>query len=227
MKTVAVVLSLLFSSLAFADCESIMPNGEPSIPNSIRLCRPAESYLTSYNPDCKIPYYSAEIITAENVNGTNDRRNNFKEDEMLPEAYRSKLSDYKGTGFDRGHMAPAADFRYSADAMSSSFLLSNMVPQYHNANAGVWSAIESFAREKATSLGKVRVISGPVVTANSERIGNGVCVPTHTFKIIVESTGHVTAFIVPNTKDASSQPPYSYEVPVSEVEKLTGVSFNL
>ncbi len=146
---------------------------------------------------------------------------------MLPEVYRSKLSDYRGSGYDRGHMAPAADFRYSAEAMSSSFLLSNMVPQYHNANAGVWSAIESFAREKAGSLGRVTVISGPIVSINGETIGNGVCVPTHTFKVIIEPSGQTTAFVVPNTKDASAQPPYTYEVPVSEVEQLSHIPFNL
>ena len=226
MKALLTILLLVVSSWAYADCDDIVLGGEPVIEHSVRLCRAQEAYLTIYNPDCKIPYYSAEIITARNSEENVPRKNTFKEDPKLEEDVRSTLADYKGSGFDRGHMAPAADFRYSADAMAESFLLSNMVPQYHNPNAGVWSSAEAFAREKGLQ-GSVHVISGSVVNASSPRIGNGVCVPSHTFKIVVDVNGRVTSFLIPNTPTASTQPLEVYIVPLQEIEAKTGIKFNL
>lgn len=226
MKALIAVALLFVSSWAYADCDDIVVGGEPTIENSVRLCRAQEAYLTVYNPDCKVPYYSAEIITARNLEVNAPRKNTFKEDPNLPDNMRSTLADYKGTGFDRGHMAPAADFHYSADAMAESFLLSNMVPQYHNPNAGVWSSVESFAREKA-SQGAVHVISGPIIDRDPKRIGNGVCVPSHTFKIVVDANNRTTSFMIPNTPTASSEPLESYTVPVEEIEAKSGIKFNV
>ncbi|MNC01072.1 Nuclease precursor [compost metagenome] len=226
MKKLIAAALLMCSASAFADCESIMPGGEPQIPGSIRLCRAQEAYLTVYNPYCKVPYYSAEIITARSIGG-NRRGNNFREDPALDPSVRSTLNDYKKTGFDRGHLAPAADFSYSASAMSESFLLSNMIPQYHNPNAGIWSEAEAFAREKAMQQ-PVRVISGPMFeTLPVQYIGNGVCVPTSTFKIVIEPNGRSTSFVVPNIKKIPKEAHlYEFEVPKEEIERRLGISFD-
>lgn len=216
---------MLCSTAAFADCDDIVPK-EPNIAGSIRLCRAQEAYLTVYNPYCKVPYYSAEIIRSGNANGVNDRKNNFREDPSLPPNVRSTLNDYKKTGFDRGHMAPAADFSYSQSAMSESFFLSNMIPQYHNPNAGIWSEAESFAREKAL-IDEVRVISGPLFeTLPVQYIGNGVCIPTSTFKIIIEPSGRTTSFIVPNVqKIPKSAQLHEFQVDLEELEHRSGMKF--
>jgi len=216
---------MLCSTAAFADCDNILTK-EPTIAGSIRLCRAQEAYLTVYNPHCKVPYYSAEVIRASNVTGSNVRKNNFHEDSSLAPEVRSTLDDYKKTGFDRGHMAPAADFSYSGQAMSESFLLSNMIPQFHNPNAGIWSEAEAFAREKAM-VDDVRVISGPLFeTQPVQVIGNGVCVPTSTFKIIIEPSGRTTSFIVPNAqKIPSSAQLHEFQVDLKEVEQRSGMTF--
>lgn len=224
MKHLFAAALLMCSASALADCENIMPGGEPQIPGSIRLCRAEQAYLTVYNPHCKIPFYSAELINKPA--GVNQRGNNFREDPALDPSVRSTLNDYKKTGFDRGHMAPAADFSYSAVAMSESFLLSNMIPQYHNPNAGIWSEAEGYAREKAMQQ-PVRVISGPLFdTLPVQHIGNGVCVPTSTFKIVIEPNGNTTSFVVPNIrkipKEAQLQ---DFVVPKEEIERRLGVSF--
>lgn len=225
MKILTATILMLCSTAAFADCDNILAK-EPTIAGSIRLCRAQEAYLTVYNPLCKVPYYSAEIIRNGNATRENARKNNFREDPALPPEVRSTLNDYKKTGFDRGHMAPAADFSYSGVAMSESFLLSNMIPQFHNPNAGIWSEAEAFAREKAM-IDEVRVISGPLFeTMPIQYIGNGVCIPTSTFKIIIEPDGRTTSFVVPNiNKIPKSAQLYEFEVPIEELEHRSGMTF--
>lgn len=123
-------------------------------------------------------------------------------------------------------MAPAANFSYSQVAMSESFLLSNMIPQFHNPNAGIWSEAEAFAREKAM-IDEVRVISGPLFEALPiQYIGNGVCIPTSTFKIIIEPDGRTTSFIVPNIKKIPKAAQlHEFEVDLEEMEHRSGMIF--
>lgn len=221
MKQLIAAILLFATTSALADCNNIMPTGEPEIKGSIRLCRAKQAYLTVYNPECKVAYYSAQMLTKQKLNGPHQRRNDFKEDRQIPEEYRAKLSDYRGSGFDRGHLAPAANFTYSKEAMSTSFLMSNMVPQHHNANAGVWAEAEERSREWAHKEGVVFVISGPIFEQTPiRRIGDGVCVPSHTFKIIQGQSGVLESYVVPNTREASKKPLFAYEASVDDIEKL-------
>lgn len=226
MKILAATLLLLCSTTAFADCDKVLPFKEPHPAGSIRLCRAQEAYLTVYNPDCKVPYYSAEYIRPGDANRNYQRTDNFHEDPALPVNVRSTLSDYKRSGYDRGHMAPAADFSYSRVAMSESFLLSNMIPQFHNPNAGIWSEAEMFARVRGAD-GGAYVISGPLFEALPiQTIGNNVCVPTSTFKIVVEANGTTTAFIIPNAqKIPKSAQLDQFTVSLEEVEQRSGMMF--
>lgn len=229
-----ILLSILLSvaaTSAFADdCDNQTAYGEPYFANNaIRLCRPNEAYLTVYNIACKIPFYSAERLTADNVfTGNASRSDDFQEDAAVPVEFRSRLQDYKKSGYDRGHMAPAADFQYDATAMSNSFLLSNMVPQQHNANAGVWSQIELFARKQARKRREVYVMSGPLFSSPDVRtIGNNVCIPDATFKVVYDrNTNESIAFIVPNSTNASDKSPRDYVVSVGQLSKLTGIDFS-
>lgn len=224
MKRIFALLLLFTCTASAADCTNIMPGGEPAIKDSIRLCRAEQSYLTVYNPACKVAHFSAQVITRENLNGPHERRNNFKEDPAIPEHQRSTLSDYRKTGFDRGHLAPAADFTYSEAAMSDSFLMSNMIPQHHNANAGVWAEAEDRAREWAQQEGKVFVVSGPIFKHTPiQRIGEGVCVPSHTFKIIRTEDRVLGSYVVPNTNQASKKPLLEYERSVDFIETVVGI----
>lgn len=226
LKLLASAILLVCSASAFADCERILPSKEPHPAGSIRLCRAQEAYLTVYNPSCKVPYYSAEFIEPGNADGTNRRANNFREDTSLPVNVRATLGDYRTSGYDRGHMAPAADFKYSGTAMSESFLLSNMIPQFHNPNAGIWSEAETFARVRA-SAGGARVVSGPLFEERPiQTIGNNVCVPTSTFKIVFEANGTTTAFIIPNAQKIPKTAQLDqFTVPVEEVERRAGMMF--
>ena len=231
-KLLLAVLLMTGSPFTFAasDCADQTAYGEPHFANNaIRLCRPNSAYLTMYNPACKIPFYSAERLVADNMfTGKVSRSDDFQEDEAVPEQFRSRLQDYKRSGYDRGHMAPAADFQYDADAMSNSFLLSNMVPQQHNANAGVWSQIELFARKQARKRKEVYVMSGPLFSSTNVRsVGDGVCVPDATFKVIYDrNTNESIAFIVPNSTNASDKGPRDYVVSVAQLSHLTSIDFS-
>lgn len=229
-KLILAALLLAGSPFALADCSNQTAYGEPHFAdNAIRLCRPNDAYLTVYNPVCKIPFYSAERLVADNVfTGQASRSDDFQEDPSVPEQFRSRLQDFKKSGYDRGHMAPAADFQYDATAMSSSFLLSNMVPQQHNANAGVWSQIELFARKQARKRKEVYVMSGPLFSSPNVRVvGNNVCVPDATFKVIYDrNTNESIAFIVPNSTNASDKGPRDYVVSVAQLSQMTAINFS-
>ena len=121
-------------------------------------------YTLSYSEEYEVPYWVAYSLTREEViTQTAERKDNFRPDELIPTDSAS-LNDYKKSGYDRGHMAPAADFKWSEEAMSDTFYLSNMCPQVHSFNAGIWSDLESAVRSIAYTDGEVYVVTGPVLT---------------------------------------------------------------
>ena len=117
------------------------------------------------------------------------RTNRFFADARLPRSDRAELADYKGSGYARGHMAPAGDMPTPA-AMTQSFSLANMVPQDPQQNSGPWSKIEQDTRRYAMrAQGDVYVITGPVFGPDSQTIGaRQVHVPTHLFKLVYDAT---------------------------------------
>ena len=125
-------------------------------------------------------------------------------------------------------MAPAADFRWSFDAMNDTFYLSNMCPQTHSFNAGIWSDLESAIRSMAYEDGSIYVVTGPVLTDGPyDTIGeNKVAVPSYFYKVVLdysEPTLKAIGFILPHE---NSKNPLSYfAVTVDEVEERTGLDF--
>ena len=148
------------------------------------LCRTEYSVL--YSPRTKTPLYAAEYLTPDrirNARGT-DRDNNFREDPQLPPGERSTLRDYKGSGYDRGHVAPSGDMS-NPDTQSESFLMSNMIPQNPDNNRMIWCTIESTVRDMVQRDGPAYVVTGPLFMGSRfAAIGNGVVVPTHVYKAV-------------------------------------------
>jgi endonuclease G, mitochondrial len=139
----------------------------------------------------------------------------FREDESDPQLFRARLSDYRGSGFDRGHLAPAADMRHSQAAMQDTFWLSNMSPQVGKGfNRGIWNDLETHVRDAAERHDNTWVITGPLYVAHGEGksryvqyqvIGDGlVSVPTHFFKVIAlekragAGISAIEAYMLPN-----------------------------
>ena len=187
------------------------------------LCR--GGYAVLHSTVRKTPNYVAERLEAVNLDGSITRSDDFRPDPELAPAERAELGDYRNSGYDRGHMAPAADFTTDAARMSQSFLLSNMVPQNGSLNSGWWDSLERATRACAKTLGAVYVLSGPIYTGPVTTIGSGrVAVPSSLFKIIADAGGNSRAFVVPNA--AGVKPGFApYRVTVAAVEAATGVNF--
>lgn len=184
-------------------------------------------YILSYNEEAEQPSYVAYELTREEVYGALDRGDDFREDKSIKTG-SAVLSDYKGSGYDRGHMAPAADFKWSAEAMSDTFYLSNMSPQVPSFNRGIWGDLEAVVRQMAVDNEKVYIATGPVLTDGPYRtIGkNQVAVPNQYYKVILDYTDpdiKAIGFVLPNSDETEKLE--TYVMSIDEVEKITGLDF--
>ena len=142
----------------------------------------------------------------------------------------SQLEDYKNSGYSRGHLAPAQDFKWSENAMSETFYLTNMVPQLQNYNGGIWLKAENAVRDSARITGVVYVVTGPVLTDGPyETIGdNRVAVPKECYKalLVIDENGGVHTIAMSIPQDAGKKESLSkYLMTVDELEALTGLDF--
>ena len=186
-----------------------------------------KGYTVSYNYDWKIPNWVAYELTDLEVQGEVPRYDKFKPDPMVPQGATATTNDYKHSGYDRGHMAPAADMKWDEQVMKESFYLSNICPQNPNLNGGVWKDLEEQVRDLASQKGKIFVVCGPIVNDISNTIGeNKVVVPQAFYKVLLqEEYGeiHTIGFVYENV--SGRKPMSTYAMTVDEVEKLTNIDF--
>ncbi|MBA4321933.1 MAG: DNA/RNA endonuclease [Odoribacter sp.] len=184
-------------------------------------------FTISYNEDNEQPAWVAYILTKTEVQSRNaERSENFRSDKNISTG-SATLKDYSGSGYDRGHMAPAADMKWSPMAMSESFLLSNMSPQEQGFNRGIWSRLETKVRDWAVMNDSILVITGPVLKGINKYIGeNRVGVPDYYFKVIADISApsyKVIAFLLENR--SSTGDIMNYAVTIDSVERFTGYDF--
>jgi len=183
-------------------------------------------YTLSYNEKYEQANWVYYTLTDKMVNdGGEERSNKFKIDPMVSSG-SAKSSDYTKSGYDRGHLCPAADMGFSPVSMAESFYMSNISPQAPDFNRGIWKELETEVRKWAKKENKIYVVAGPVFKDDKGTIGaDHVLVPGYFFKIIYEETGEpkMIAFVFPNRK--SDRPLTDFAVPVDEAEKLTGFDF--
>ncbi|EKA7414653.1 DNA/RNA non-specific endonuclease [Vibrio parahaemolyticus] len=216
---VSLVTLLSFPTLA-ETCGQHLDKGIPSSNSDQFLCR--DGYAVGYNYNTKNADWVAYHITAESVNITNKRSNAFQEDTEMPDYARSTLADYKGSGYDRGHLAPSATMDFTQDSMKQSFLMSNMSPQLPGFNRVGWRVLEEHVRDLANEL---YVVTGPIYQGNEGTIGNGVAIPSAFYKVILDpSFDEAIAFIVPH-RDVSSSELANFITTIDEVERQTGLDF--
>ena len=231
------ILAILFVVLAFlTPTESEMEDGyNPSYIENLEIPSGGKGeiiqhtgYTLSYNEEYEVPQWVAYELTREEVvTQSVERKDNFREDKAVSTG-SATLNDYKKSGYDRGHMAPAADFRWSFDAMNDTFYLSNMCPQTHAFNAGIWSDLEEAVRSIAYEDECIYVVTGPVLTDGPyETIGeNKVAVPNYFYKVILDYSAppvKAIGFIMPH--ENSKEPLSYFAVTVDEVENITGLDF--
>lgn len=187
-----------------------------------------EGYTVSYNSDYKIANWVAyELTPEEAVSRKTERSNKFVPDPMVKGATATN-EDYTRTGYDRGHLAPAGDMKWSAKAMRESFYLSNICPQKPGLNRGVWKELEEQCRVWARDYGALWIATGPVMTDTMKRMGkNRVGVPASFYKVICRLKGDeykAIAFIFEN-RDYKAVELKNMAIPVDSVEKVTGIDF--
>ena len=186
-----------------------------------------EGFTVYFNSNTHIPNCTVYELTREETNGTLPRDDNFHQDETVEGC--PSLDDYKFSGYDRGHMVPAGDMKWNAQAMSDCFSLANMVPQKKALNSGAWNKLEQKVRNWAERDSALIVITGPIVAASDLNITigeSGVVVPSKLFKIILAPYAtpmRAIAIVYPNEKPIGGLA--EHIVSVDEIEAATGMDF--
>ena len=209
---------------AEADDKLVMQTSPKGTPEQI-LKR--TGYVASYNKTTLLPNWVAWHLTAERTEGSAKRSGvDFAEDTEVPEP-RATDWDYYNSGYDRGHMCPAADNKWSKKAMEESFLFTNMCPQNGNLNRGDWNEMEMACRKWAKKYSDLYIVCGPILYKGKHKtIGkNKVVVPEAFFKVVLRTGDDPQAigFIYKNT--SGNRPKDSYVNTVDEVERITGIDF--
>ena len=187
------------------------------------------AYSFVYNEEREQADWVLHLNTIEHLtNPVIKRKNSFRYDKAVT-TKSAGSADYKKSGFDRGHLAPAANMLWDTLAMQESFFMSNMSPQRPGFNRGIWKSLEAYVRKYALSEDSVYVYSGPIYEGVIETIGvNEVAVPSHYFKIVwTYKTGiyKVHCWVLPNHKTDKSLD--SFLVPIQVVEHMSGLDFYL
>ena len=184
----------------------------------------------NFNSAYRVPNCVSYVLTSDMVavtNGPNaENRRNYKffADPSVrgcPEWY-----EYKGSGYDRGHMAPANDMRWSRQSMSDCFLMTNICPQDHDLNGGSWNKLELKIHDWARTQGKIVVATGPIFNGTSRRIGNNgdIVVPAGFFKVVLDpSRNRAIGFVYANHEGGGGVARHACSV--DEVERITGHDF--
>ena len=206
-----------YAQTHFSQCPHFFPlQRMPVVPSRAALRELCfDSFAILHDGGTKTPVFVAQRLNRQMLHEAREveRRDRFYAEARLPSAERAELADYRGSGYSRGHMAPAADM-HTPEAMAQSFSLANMVPQNQVQNAGAWSRIEQDTRKYIMrAQGPVYVFTGPVYEAKPARIGEGgVAVPDHLYKLVHDaSTGHTWVHWQPNHEGARAGKPIAYE----------------
>ncbi|KAF5324516.1 hypothetical protein D9611_004481 [Ephemerocybe angulata] len=230
----------------------VLKNGHPG-PISDMLVRRA--YTAAYDRRLRHPSWTAEHLNKASLapppaaaNGGDRSKSTFVEDESLPEPFRAKLKDYFRSGYDRGHMVPAADAKSTQEAMNETFLLSNIAPQVGEGfNRHYWAYLEDWCRKLTNSFEDVYVFTVPLYLPRQDPDGKwrvthevigsppNIAVPTHFAKVVLTSKPSsastpsirdlsMGAFVLPNAIIPDTAPLTGFIVPVEAVEKAAGLT---
>lgn len=196
------------------------------IPSDSDLLLKRSGFVIAYSKNYRQPLWVCYILSAQQLQMPKvRRRNKFAAD---PAIYVNpvKPADYRRSGYDRGHLAPAADMSYAPLPMKHSFYMSNISPQIPGCNRGIWKRLETQVRKWALREKKIYVITGPLFRQNgTQKSVNGIPVPDGFFKVVLDMTPpyKTAAFIIPNSTTRKRLG--SFSVTVDHVEALTGFDF--
>ena len=197
----------------------------PLVPRQEQIIRHS-GYTVSYNKDLKIPNWVSYELTREETKGKEKRGNRFIADPLVTGPIATN-TDYTRSGYDKGHMAPAADMKWSPEAMKESFYFSNMCPQHPQLNRRGWKNLEEKIRNWAIADSAIIIICGPIIEKQPKTIGkNKVVVPQRFFKVVLSPFAkpiRAIGFLFNNGQ--AVEPLSSYVVTVDSIESLTNMDF--
>ena len=226
MKRIKLLLLMLLPLIGFSQVYVESIDGEQIIEH--------KAYKLSYNENCEQANWVYYVNTINQIrNDSLERGTSFRMDPDVKTKTASNR-DYSKTGFDKGHLAPAADMLYDKDVVYEANYMSNISPQYPGLNRGPWLQLESRVREFSWFQDSVHVLVGPILTGDMETIGgNEVCIPPSYFKIIFykqcDGVWNITCFIMPNQnfEESEKKPLNEYMVSLQVVEEKSGLNFKL
>ncbi len=215
MKHIIALLLILLSSSSKA---------QYWLPDSIEKLVQHNYYTISYNEEKEQANWVAYKLTKKMIQGSAVRKNNFREDPEIGTG-SAKLVDYKGSGYDRGHLCPAAAMKINTKAMSESFYMSNMSPQVPAFNRGKWKSLEAKIRKLTVQNDSLYVVTGPIFQGCKGKIGpSKVTVPGYFFKVIYFPIQKKTlAYLMPNRKIEKNID--SFIVPLDSIERFSHIHF--
>ncbi len=185
-----------------------------------------QHFTLSYHEQYEQAEWVAYSLKREHISSIERERPYFIEDPKI----RTKSADwrnYKGSGYDRGHLVPAGDRRFSEFAFKETFYTSNITPQLNEFNSGIWNDLEKQLRNWCKRYGTLFVVTGGVLDPTLDRIGEeDVAVPDYFYKIVARGTGEelrVLCFLMPH--ESGAFPLARYLVSIDELEALTGINF--
>ncbi|NWY96943.1 NUCG Endonuclease, partial [Loxia curvirostra] len=203
--------------------------------------RSRESYVLCYDSRSRSALWVIEQLNRDTLSGASDRSAcDFQEDDSVHEYHRATNADYRGSGFDRGHLAAAANHRWSQKAMRDTFYLSNIAPQNPHLNQNAWNNLEKYCRSLAKNNRNVYVCTGPLFLPRMEPDGkmyvkyqvigkNNVAVPTHFFKVLIleKESGEIElrSYVMPNSPVDDKIPLERFLVPIESIERASGLLF--
>ncbi len=187
-------------------------------------------YTLSFNKETSLANWVAWSLTSDRSDGSYSRTDDYRADESLPNKYRVDEMAYKGSGYDRGHMCPAGDNKWSYQAMSESFLMSNMCPQAPKLNQVWWDNLEKAERRWASQEGCVYICCGPIFDNRNEvrYIGElfKVRVPDAFFKVVISlRNGKEKGIGFYYRNNDLRQTMESAALSIDQVEEMTGYDF--
>lgn len=227
-KHILCILYIMCSLVGYAQTRNLeLPAKLKGVPERIIN---HEGYTLSFNKDTKCPNWVAWELTAEETQGTVARSQEFFADPDIPPYLRIEPTEYRGSGYDRGHMCPAADMKWSVKAMRECFYMTNMCPQNHNLNGGAWEKLESACRRWAQQEGRIYIVCGPIYHKDRKKVTIGkeqqIRVPDAFFKVVLSvKPGQEKAIGFIYRNDESRQPMGEVCCSVDDVEELTGYDF--
>ncbi|NXX51499.1 NUCG Endonuclease, partial [Tricholaema leucomelas] len=232
-------------AVAAAGPPALSGSGRPELTKyglpGLAQLRSRESYVLCYDPRNRSALWVIEQLNRNTLSGASDRTAcDFREDDSVHEYHRATNADYRGSGFDRGHLAAAGNHKWSQQAMSDTFYLSNIAPQNPHLNQNAWNNLEKYSRSLTKHNKNVYVCTGPLYLPRMEADGkmyvkyqvigkNNVAVPTHFFKVLIleKESGDIElrSYVMPNCPVDEKIPLEHFLVPIESIERASGLLF--